>query len=82
MKLARLLPRCEATTAKGRPCRALEAVPGSKRCKYHHPALRDASIERNRIATRRYWAAYRAAKAASASEATAGTDAADRADNA
>jgi hypothetical protein len=74
MRLSRL-PRCEAITAKGNPCRGLEAVPGSRRCKYHgDPALRDATIARNTAAFRAYMQRRKAAKLAAA-----GVDAAEAA---
>jgi hypothetical protein len=39
------------------------AGPDRKLCRYHDPALKAATIERNRTALRRYWERYRAAKA-------------------
>jgi hypothetical protein len=32
----------------------------AKLCRYHDPALREATIARNRIALRRYWERWRA----------------------
>jgi hypothetical protein len=73
MRLARLLPRCTATTAKGNPCRALEAVPGKRLCKYHDLDLKPATVARNTAALRAYWQRKRAEKLAGSSNAETAT---------
>ena len=63
LKLLHSLPRCSATTLKGRRCQMLVAGPGRRLCRYHDPELRTATIERNRAALRQYWQRHRAARA-------------------
>jgi hypothetical protein len=65
MKMKHCRPRCEATTAKGEPCK-MTAARGSKLCKYHDPQLAPATHARNREAGRKYWETYRVMKALAA----------------
>jgi hypothetical protein len=60
-KLRQLPKRCRALTTFGVRCK-MHAEPGKRLCRYHHPQLRAATIERNRVAYR----AWQARKAATA----------------
>jgi mannosyltransferase OCH1-like enzyme len=62
MKTRNILPRCEANTIYGRRCRMSEYRKGWRFCEYHHPDLRQATIERNRIALKAYWRNWRIAR--------------------
>ena len=66
LSLTHLLPRCSATTLKGRRCQMLAAGPGRNLCRYHDAELKPETVKRNTIALRRYWQRYHAAKALAA----------------